>query len=72
MRNGLKNPKEMEDRRYLVAIQEKIDVSICKELNPTEDYNKVINIVKSLVKLVLLCRNEHRLTTIEDVENAIK
>lgn len=72
MRNGLKHPKEMENRRFLVAMQEKIDVSICKELNPELDYSKVINTIKNLVNLVLTCREEHRLTTIQDIQDAIQ
>ena len=67
MRNGLNTPKEMENRRYLVAMQEDIDISMCKELEDI-DYDTVMSIIKSMVNLVLYCKNHHLKIIIGDVE----
>lgn len=70
MRNGLTSPTEMEDRRHLVAMQEKINIDICKDLEDN-DYTLVINIIKQLVNLVFTCRKEHRLPIVQDIEEII-
>ena len=71
MRNGLTSPTEMEDRRHLVAMQEKINIDICKELDAKNDYKLTIHIVEDLVQLIIQCRKEHRLPIVKDIEDIV-
>lgn len=66
IRNGLTHSDEMKDRRCLVAMQEKININICKPWEEN-DYNLIIKILKELIDLVFVCRKQQRLSKVEDV-----
>lgn len=72
LRNGLTNPQEMKDRRYLVAMQEKIEVSQCKELQPEKDYKEAITIIQKFAELIISCRKHYKLPTVQDIREIIK